>query len=75
MKIDHLQINDGDILCLPEDTTEEAKQEFMRWLANAVTELHPGKRIIITACGLEKLSDRDLAAAGLYRSVPQKTTH
>lgn len=71
MKIDHLQLNDGDILRLPDDT----KQECMHWLANAITELHPGKRIIVTTCALEKLSELDLAAAGLYRSAPQKTTH
>lgn len=71
MKIDHLQLNDGDILSLPDDTT----QECMRWLAKAITDLHPGKRIIVTTCSLDKISELDLAAAGLYRSSPQKTTH
>lgn len=71
MKIDHLQLNDGDILRLPEDAT----QEFMHWLSTAITDLHPGKRIIVTTCSVEKVSERDLAAVGLYRSSPQKTTH
>lgn len=71
MKIDHLQLNDGDILRLPEDVT----QEFMRWLSTAITDLHPGKRIIVTTCSVEKVSERDLAAVGLYRSTPQKNNH
>lgn len=71
MKIDHLQLDDGDILRLPDDTT----QECMRWLSSAITSLHPGKRIIVTTCQIEKISELDLAAVGLYRSSPQKTTH
>lgn len=71
MKIDHLQLEDGDILRVPADTT----QECLRWLSSAITNLHPDKRIIVLTCPVEKVSELDLAAVGLYRSSPQKTTH
>lgn len=70
-RLEHLPLADGDILRLPAGTTEAA----LRQLADAITHLHPGKRILLLTCPIEKVSETDLAALGLYRSVPQPTRH
>lgn len=47
-QISHLPLADGDILKLPRGTDESE----MRQIADAITQLHPGKKILLLACDI-----------------------
>ncbi|MBN3005576.1 hypothetical protein JW897_17730 [Chromobacterium alkanivorans] len=66
MKLDQLQylpLADGDLLKMPADTDPDT----LRQLAEAIARLHPGKQILIIARDIRKLTDEELALAGLER--------
>ena len=47
-QISHLPLADGDILKLPRGTDESE----MRQIADAITQLHPDKKILLLACDI-----------------------
>lgn len=66
MKLDqlrHLPLADGDILKMPADTAPDT----LRQLAESIARLHPAKQILIIARDISKLTDDELALAGLER--------
>ena len=65
-QLEHLPLADGDILKLPSGTDEAV----MRQIAHAITRLHPGKRILLLACDIEKVACTDMAEAGWVRCEP-----
>jgi hypothetical protein len=59
-----LQINDGDILVLPQDLAPSDINQFMDTLREAVP---PPQHVVVIVGPLDKLSEADMNAAGWYR--------
>ncbi|MBI2382336.1 MAG: hypothetical protein HYV16_16400 [Gammaproteobacteria bacterium] len=69
-QLKHLNLADGDLLRLPTSTSPEA----MRQLADALTTLHPGKRILLFAGEVEAVPEGVMNQAGWFRQ-PRPTLH
>ena len=62
-QIRKLELNDGDVICLPAEIGYECAQQF----SDALPELHPGKRILIVLGHVQALDEAAMNAAGWYR--------
>lgn len=62
-QIRKLELHDGDVICLPADTTHESVQQFLELLR----EVHHGKRLLITLSDVQALDEAAMNAAGWYR--------
>ena len=62
-QIRKLELRDGDVICLPADTTHESVQQFVELLR----EVHPAKRLLITLNDVRVLDEPAMNAAGWFR--------
>lgn len=62
-QIRKLELRDGDVISVPVDTGEECAKQ----LAQALQDLHPGKRVLIVLGDVHTLDEPAMNAAGWYR--------
>lgn len=62
-QIRKLELRDGDVITMPADTGQECAAQF----AQALQELHPGKRVLIVLGDVHTLDEPAMNAAGWYR--------